>query len=165
MVHTSVLITTQILNQEEPGSVLPSVVPSARARNFARTTQLVLVAILHFACDAGKRIHFGISELSLILGSKLLCLAVNALKHLVSIEENRFGCAAGFIVRGSTKRGTTEPGYSTHPPSWTALTFRLPFTSTAKVTVIRGTPRGAGGMPESSSPPRRALSVNGCTPA
>jgi hypothetical protein len=39
-----------------------------------------------------------------------------------------------------------------------ADTFRIPLASMSNVTSICGTPRGAGGMPESSNLPRRLLS-------
>ncbi|KAF5220741.1 putative heat-shock protein hsp70 [Trypanosoma cruzi] len=44
----------------------------------------------------------------------------------------------------------------------TALTCRMLFSSTSKVTSICGTPRGAGGMPDSSNLPSRRLSFVIC---
>ncbi|KAJ0926492.1 hypothetical protein HanRHA438_Chr04g0171821 [Helianthus annuus] len=39
-----------------------------------------------------------------------------------------------------------------------ADTFKIPFASMSKQTVICGTPRGAGGMPDSSNFPNKLLS-------
>lgn len=39
-----------------------------------------------------------------------------------------------------------------------AVTFRMPLASTSNATLICGTPRGAGGIPDSSNLPSRLLS-------
>jgi hypothetical protein len=48
---------------------------------------------------------------------------------------------------------------NTYVPLSAAATFMMPFASISNVTSICGTPRGAGGMPESSNLPRRLLSL------